>query len=152
MPQALFICTGNYYRSRFAEAVFNWHCAQRGLDWSAFSRGLAIHLIEGDLSPHAEAQLAKLGIPKSYTPHPRAYLTEEDLLSVEMAFALDHREHRPMMLAQFPDFAERINYWDAQDTHLEDPDHALVKIEQHVIDLVDYLSQPCGCDSGCGCD
>ena len=43
MNLLLFICTGNYYRSRFAEAVFNHHAKQRGLPWRAFSRGLAIH-------------------------------------------------------------------------------------------------------------
>ena len=30
MNLLLFICTGNNYRSRFAEAVFNQHAKQRG--------------------------------------------------------------------------------------------------------------------------
>lgn len=137
--EVLFICTGNYYRSRFAEAVFNWLCEREGLAWRAFSRGLAIHLIEGDLSPHAEAQLAKLDISPKYTPHQREYLGEADMQRAARSIALDHREHRPMMARQFPEWEERIEYWDAQDTHLEDPDHALVKIEEHVRDLVKDL-------------
>jgi hypothetical protein len=36
----LFLCTGNYYRSRFAELLFNHLAKQRGLDWQATSRGL----------------------------------------------------------------------------------------------------------------
>ena len=38
----LFLCTGNYFRSRFAEILFNSLSTQRGLDWTASSRGLAI--------------------------------------------------------------------------------------------------------------
>ena len=37
----LFLCTGNYYRSRYAEELFNYHAKNAGLDWRAFSRGLA---------------------------------------------------------------------------------------------------------------
>jgi len=40
MTPWLFICTGNYYRSRFAEAVFNHHAAETNLKWQAFSRGV----------------------------------------------------------------------------------------------------------------
>ena len=43
--RVLFVCTGNYYRSRFAEAVFNHLAAARGLPWRAVSRGLAVHLV-----------------------------------------------------------------------------------------------------------
>jgi hypothetical protein len=38
----LFLCTGNYYRSRFAEMLFNSLAAQVGLQWRASSRGLAL--------------------------------------------------------------------------------------------------------------
>src|ERR1700746_102011 len=38
----LFLCTGNYYRSRFAEILFNSVAGKMGLPWNASSRGLAI--------------------------------------------------------------------------------------------------------------
>ncbi len=38
----LFLCTGNYYRSRFAEALFNSVAGKMGLPWRASSRGLAL--------------------------------------------------------------------------------------------------------------
>jgi len=34
----LFLCTGNYYRSRFAEILFNAVAAKEGLGWRADSR------------------------------------------------------------------------------------------------------------------
>src|SRR5207237_8142809 len=38
----LFLCTGNYYRSRFAEVLFNSVAGKMGLPWGASSRGLAL--------------------------------------------------------------------------------------------------------------
>jgi protein-tyrosine phosphatase len=38
----LFLCTGNYYRSRFAEVLFNSVAGTMGLPWRASSRGLAL--------------------------------------------------------------------------------------------------------------
>ena len=38
----LFLCTGNYYRSRFAEIYFNSVAVKMGLSWRAFFRALAL--------------------------------------------------------------------------------------------------------------
>jgi protein-tyrosine-phosphatase len=35
MKTLLFLCTGNYYRSRYAEELFNHHAARGGLLWQA---------------------------------------------------------------------------------------------------------------------
>ena len=37
----LFLCTGNYYRSRYAEETFNFQAKRDRLCWTAFSRGAA---------------------------------------------------------------------------------------------------------------
>ena len=42
MKTVLFLCTGNYYRSRFAEELFNHQAERADLDWIAQSRGLAL--------------------------------------------------------------------------------------------------------------
>lgn len=42
MNIVLFLCMGNYYRSRFAEEIFNDLAERGGLPWKAQSRGLAI--------------------------------------------------------------------------------------------------------------
>ena len=60
----LFLCTGNYYRSRYAEILFNWHAAGGGLAWEAQSRGLDPDPRNaGPMSVSTMAALRKLGIP-----------------------------------------------------------------------------------------
>src|SRR5689334_1202389 len=52
MPKrVLFLCSGNYYRSRFAEILFNHFAKARGLDWHADSRGLAKEFGKWNVGP-----------------------------------------------------------------------------------------------------
>src|SRR4051812_42350534 len=65
MKTALFLCTGNYYRSRFAEELFNRHTTVSGLGWRALSRALAIDRGIGNVGPvsgHTVDGLAARGI------------------------------------------------------------------------------------------
>ena len=47
----LFLCTGNYYRSRFAEVLFNSVAGKMGLPWRASSRGLALETTPARATP-----------------------------------------------------------------------------------------------------
>src|SRR5437773_12051476 len=49
----LFLCTGNYYRSRFAEVLFNSVAGKMGLPWRASSRGLALERGVNNVGPMA---------------------------------------------------------------------------------------------------
>ena len=40
MKKILFLCTGNYYRSRLAEELFNHLAIKNDLPWRAWSEGL----------------------------------------------------------------------------------------------------------------
>ena len=51
MNIVLFLCTGNYYRSRFAEEMFNFRAARYCPDWAAASRGLALERGAGNSGP-----------------------------------------------------------------------------------------------------
>ena len=137
----LFICTGNFYRSRFAEAVFNHHAEQRGLAWKAFSRGLAIHQAAGDLSPLTHAALAARDISLRHTGTGRVSLTEHDLERAQRRIALDEDEHYRMMQSQFPRWAGRVEYWQVMDVALRLPESALPEIESRVLSLVEELSR-----------
>lgn len=141
----LFICSGNYYRSRFAEAVFNDAATKRGLPWRAFSRGLAIHLVGGDLSPYTELALRQLGIDRSMTGPTRVSLAEEDLARADRVVALKEDEHRPLMREQFPHWENEIEYWAVHDLDFAGPDEALPEIEQRVLKIVAELDPPGEC-------
>src|SRR5713101_5215009 len=61
----LFLCTGNYYRSRFAEILFNSVVGKMGLPWEASSRGLALERGVNNVGPMAHSAikaLATLGL------------------------------------------------------------------------------------------
>jgi protein-tyrosine phosphatase len=137
--KVLFICTGNFYRSRFAEAVFNFQADQRKLPWQAYSRGLAIHWADGFLSPFTAAALSERQIPVSYTSLGRIQLTEKDLESADLRIALDRAEHLQMMEQQFPNWAQRIQYWEVPDLPAVLPEEALPSIEGQVLRLLDHL-------------
>src|SRR4051794_7034527 len=56
----LFLCTGNYYRSRFAEILFNSVAGKMGLPWQASSRGLALERGVSNVGPLAVAAVTAL--------------------------------------------------------------------------------------------
>src|SRR5260221_14621403 len=60
---ALFLCTGNYYRSRFAEVLFNSVAGKMGLPWRASSRGLALERGVNNGRPMAAAAVKARGAP-----------------------------------------------------------------------------------------
>lgn len=137
----LFICTGNFYRSRFAEALFNHHAEERQLLWRAFSRGLYPGWVtEGELSPHTIDALEQRGIHIRHTGDRRTELTLADLNHAQHVIALKEEEHRPMMLTRFPEFADRITYWSVHDVDQALPEDALGEIETLVNALLDELT------------
>jgi protein-tyrosine phosphatase len=137
----LFICTGNFYRSRFAEAVFNHHATRKGLSWTAFSRGLAIHLAEGPISPFTQDALTVRQIDLRHTAANRVSLSADDFLDSERQIAMDRTEHYPMMQQHFPNWADKIHYWDVGDVPFRLPHEALPEIERRVTQLFEELSE-----------
>jgi len=127
--QVLFICTGNYYRSRFAEALFNHHARQRGLQWGAFSRGMALFLPQGAISPHVVAGLAQRGVDLSSTAPSPTPLTIADLEQADLRIALYEPEHRPMMKRYFPEWEAKIIYWYVPDLGEMEPEQGMAVME-----------------------
>ena len=82
MKRVLFLCTGNYYRSRFAELLFNHQAAQRGIDWVADSRALALELginNVGPISHYTVTGLQARGVMVDATHRLPQQVTEADL-------------------------------------------------------------------------
>ena len=142
--QIVFLCTGNYYRSRFAELLFNHLAAAHGLDWQAYSRGIAIERGADNPGPIAQSALAALAARGVALAEEHRYpmaLMEEELNLAEHVVALKRDEHLPLMAERFPAWAERIEYWDIHDIDQAHPDEALPQIEQAILALLRRLSQ-----------
>ncbi|MEO1228590.1 MAG: low molecular weight phosphatase family protein [Myxococcota bacterium] len=141
-PRVLFLCTGNYYRSRFAERLFAHLGPKQGLDWEAESRGLfqaRDPYNVGFMSPHTLSRLEGMGVDPGPRDRFPIRVTEEDLKSATRTIALDESEHRAMLEGQFPDWSERVDYWQVHDLDRATPESALTDIETRVRRLVEAL-------------
>ncbi len=141
--RVLFICTGNYYRSRFAEGLFNHLAEQQGLGWWAYSRGLNINWIidNTQISPFTEEAFALRKIDLRHTGSRRMPLSSMDLQGSERIIALKRDEHYPMLEHQFPGWESRVEYWAVHDLDIATPEDALGEIEAHVHHLLDELAK-----------
>jgi protein-tyrosine phosphatase len=143
MPrQILFLCTGNYYRSRFAEELFNHLAAARSLDWKADSRALAIELGVCNIGPISQdtfGALKRMGIELAHPIRSPRGLAVEDLVLSEHVIALKEAEHRPLLTARFPEWTERTEYWHVDDLDRASAGEALAQIERLVRELIARL-------------
>ncbi len=138
----LFLCTGNYYRSRFAEEYWNDRAERAALGWWADSRGLASPPSLGNpgtMSADAVAELARLGVRvRGADRSPRAVLGEEFALFARV-IALDGDEHRPMLARSHPAEVERVEYWDIGDVWKERPTEAMRRLVLRLERLLDEV-------------
>ncbi|MEM7143767.1 MAG: hypothetical protein AAF591_01450 [Verrucomicrobiota bacterium] len=139
--RVLFVCTGNIYRSRFAEALFNFHARALRLDWFASSRGLRTNPDHPALSDHAREALLARNITLHHTANEPAALNEIDLENATITIALKETEHLPMMLEKFPQWAGRIQYWQIHDIEDEPAAAALPKLEEQILHLLQTLAE-----------
>ena len=143
MKNLLFLCTGNYYRSRFAEELFNHRAGDQGVCWVAHSRALAVERGNnniGALSPLALKALEERGLIAVGADRLPQRCTRSDLQSADHIVALDETEHRSLMLERFPHWESRAEYWQVPDVELVSPQIALREIEKQVDILLSRLS------------
>jgi len=138
----LFLCTGNYYRSRFAEVVFNHLARERGVRWTAQSRGLKLGWPGnvGPISPHTEQRLRGRSIALDACRRMPLKCGEGDLCQADLVVALKETEHRPLLSQSYPGWDDRVTYWHVHDVDQATPEKALAEIEQLVRELIDRLT------------
>jgi protein-tyrosine phosphatase len=144
--QVLFVCTGNYYRSRFAQAYFNHKAQAAGLPWKAVSRGLRIEPGRDGVSPLTRQELARRAVPADLSQGDPRSLTADDLSNSDYVVILDETEHRPMMEARFPNPpAGKIHYWRIPDVPKCDAPtacQAMAKAIDQLLPLLPELPEP----------
>jgi protein-tyrosine phosphatase len=135
----LFLCTGNYYRSRFAEELFNHHAGLGGLGWIAQSRGLAlergVHNI-GCISPLALHALKELEVAARGADRFPLPCAAADLAGADLVVAVKEAEHRPLMRERFAEWEHIPNYWNVHDVDEAPPAEALSLLAREVQTLL----------------
>jgi protein-tyrosine phosphatase len=134
----LFLCTGNYYRSRFAEILFNSMTGRMGLPWRAVSRGLALERGVNNVGPMAVVAVKALeacGIrPATDFARFPIQVTADDFVRADWIVALKQAEHLPLLQERFPDWIEKVEFW-----HIDDASDVLGLIEHEIMDLTARL-------------
>jgi len=147
-PTLLFLCTGNYYRSRFVEALFNHHAAQTKLLWRAESRGIALEFGVNNRGPMSKAALSALqerGITLVEPVRLPQQVQEKDFALAQWIIALDETEHRPLLAHRFPQWLDRVEFWQVPDVPHLLATAAVTLMETQVQSLMRTLSDASIC-------
>jgi protein-tyrosine phosphatase len=138
MNQVLFICTGNYYRSRYAEILFNFTASDYDLSWTSFSRGFQDSTRKAPISQHALAGLQNKEIYLNQVRYP-IKLTPADLAMAHRIILMDESEHKPMLHTHFAEWSDHVEYWNIQDVDFENPESALGRLDRKIDLLIGSL-------------
>src|SRR3984957_19914426 len=111
----LFLCTGNYYRRRFAEVLFNSVAGKMGLPWRASSRGLALERGVNNVGPMAVVAVDALEAMAIRAIEDVARFpmqaTADEFEKAGWVVALKEAEHLPLLQEKFPGWAEKVEFW-----------------------------------------
>ncbi|MEO0325410.1 MAG: low molecular weight phosphatase family protein [Myxococcota bacterium] len=143
MRRVLFLCTGNYYRSRFCEAVFTAAAEARGVPWRASSRGLwrgtSVHT--EPLSPFTRDALVARKLRYAEAGRLPRRAMEGDFEGAAHIVAVCEREHRPVIELRFPAWRHRVEYWTVADVDRVPAEEALPRLERQVHALMGRLAR-----------
>ena len=143
MQKILFLCTGNYYRSRFCEYFFNDLAIKQGANWQATSRGLNVDPKSGNIgavSIYVIEALESLGIQveTSLLRNPMQ-VQPQDLENVDKVVAVDEAAHLPLVKTKLPQWQEKIEYWQVKDLGENPSESPLLQLQENINVLLNEL-------------
>ena len=144
LKRVLFLCSGNYYRSRYAEELFNHLATRERLCWHAFSRALRTDGLElniGSISLLVIEGLRKKNIKSRTSSRFPLVCDLVDLKNAEVVIAMKEAEHRPLIRTRFPDKEDLITYWHVDDIDCAQPQDALPQIDRLILELMPKLRE-----------
>ncbi len=144
MHTILFLCTGNYYRSRLAEEIFNFYATRDNIAARALSRGLGNQWPNlnnpGPISKNAKRFLSSLGIDARSPDRMPLPCLEADLAQATHVICLSEREHKSMFVAKFPHYPmENITFWEIGDVGVQGVQEAMTQIYEQTRSLTANL-------------
>jgi protein-tyrosine phosphatase len=134
------VCTGNYYRSRFAEILFNALSEQQGLYHQAFSKGLRLSKNnKGPISKHCIAYFSEQYPNLKYDLRMPIPFDQEDFDFYDSIILMDKTEHHPMIEKRYPEQQDKVTYWNIVDDYIKSPEDVLPILEKKIIELTNEL-------------
>ena len=146
MKKILFVCTGNYYRSRFAEEYFRHLTKIFKLNIQTSSAGFEIELADGaadrfgEIFPLTKFKLKSLGIYKEHpimeTCKPRVKITEKHFEDNDIIVILDRDEHQKY-LDKYSVNYNKLLFWNVKDVEFGGtPSQVFLQIQGNCEDLI----------------
>ena len=144
MHTVLFLCTGNYYRSRLAEEIFNFYAVRDNIAARAVSRGLGKQWPNpnntGPISKNAKQFLLSLGLADSPPDRMPLPCTAPDLNQASQIICLSKHEHKIMFEEKFPHFLiANVTFWEIGDVGVQGVPEAMTQIYEHTMSLLASL-------------
>lgn len=146
MTRVLFLCTGNYFRSRFSEALFQHLISDDQADGrlEVASAGLKVTADSGNVGPMAAEAITAVRerdivIDPNQLAMPRQ-VEDADLSAADVVVAVDAAAHRPMVRERYPAWEDRIRFWAVKDLGEEEGGDPISQLDANVRELFEELN------------
>ncbi len=128
----LFICTANFFRSRYAEAYFNCMADWNKSPHKAISGGVSIDPLIGPMSSYTMYRMVERGIDAKCSSPQSKRVYSGDIDAADIAICVYEKEHKPMMELLYESVENQIVYWSIPDINEISPNQSLDLVEKNV--------------------
>ncbi len=142
--RVLFICSGNYYRSRYAEIYFNYLAQHRNILWEALSCGTEVFKYQniGPISADTIRALEDIEVMQCDLNRFPSQIDEQILETADLIIALKKAEHQAPLVRDFPHYEKKVIYWHVHDLDAATCEQAFAEIKILVENLLDSVQNP----------